>query len=51
MFQLAAETANTGAVGYLYTYGPLVLMFVVLYFLLIRPQQKDRRQEIQCLAL
>ncbi|UJF36423.1 preprotein translocase subunit YajC [Paenibacillus hexagrammi] len=29
--------------GYLYTYGPLVLMFVVLYFLLIRPQQKRQK--------
>nr|WP_261381206.1 preprotein translocase subunit YajC [Paenibacillus cremeus] len=29
--------------GYLVTYGPLVLMFVVLYFLLIRPQQKRQK--------
>jgi preprotein translocase subunit YajC len=44
MFLLAeTTTANTGAVGYLYTYGPLVLMFVVLYFLLIRPQQKRQK--------
>nr|WP_052487226.1 preprotein translocase subunit YajC [Paenibacillus sp. VKM B-2647] len=27
----------------LYTWGPLVLMFVVLYFLLIRPQQKRQK--------
>nr|WP_248930953.1 preprotein translocase subunit YajC [Paenibacillus hamazuiensis] len=27
----------------LVTYGPLVLMFVVLYFLLIRPQQKRQK--------
>jgi preprotein translocase subunit YajC len=43
MFLLADDTASTSAVGYLYTYGPLVLMFVVLYFLLIRPQQKRQK--------
>lgn len=44
MFLLAeTTTADAGAVGYLYTYGPLVLMFVVLYFLLIRPQQKRQK--------
>lgn len=40
---LSAEEGTTGAIGYLYTYGPLVLMFVVLYFLLIRPQQKRQK--------
>ncbi|UUZ84434.1 preprotein translocase subunit YajC [Paenibacillus sp. P26] len=43
---LAEETAaaaQTGIEGYLVTYGPLVLMFVVLYFLLIRPQQKRQK--------
>ncbi|AHD06581.1 preprotein translocase subunit YajC-like protein [Paenibacillus larvae subsp. larvae DSM 25430] len=29
--------------GFLFTYGPLILMFVVLYFLLIRPQQKRQK--------
>src|SRR6478736_1078547 len=44
MFLLAeTTTASTSTVGYLYTYGPLVLMFVVLYFLLIRPQQKRQK--------
>ncbi|OPH48551.1 preprotein translocase subunit YajC [Paenibacillus ferrarius] len=43
MLLSADAAANTGAVGYLYTYGPLVLMFVVLYFLLIRPQQKRQK--------
>ncbi|MFC5447227.1 preprotein translocase subunit YajC [Paenibacillus aestuarii] len=51
MFLLAdAATTNTGAVGYLYTYGPLVLMFVVLYFLLIRPQQKRQKTRSQMLG-
>ncbi|TDF97664.1 preprotein translocase subunit YajC [Paenibacillus piri] len=35
--------AAPGLEGYLVTYGPLVLMFVVLYFLLIRPQQKRQK--------
>ncbi|KRE36679.1 preprotein translocase subunit YajC [Paenibacillus sp. Soil724D2] len=47
---LSADTTNTGAVGYLYTYGPLVLMFVVLYFLLIRPQQKRQKTRNQMLG-
>ncbi|MEW9700103.1 preprotein translocase subunit YajC [Paenibacillus sp. SI8] len=50
MFLLADAAANTGAVGYLYTYGPLVLMFVVLYFLLIRPQQKRQKTRNQMLG-
>ncbi|MFD0694078.1 preprotein translocase subunit YajC [Paenibacillus sp. GCM10027628] len=51
MFLLADTAAtNTGAVGYLYTYGPLVLMFVVLYFLLIRPQQKRQKTRNQMLG-
>jgi preprotein translocase subunit YajC len=41
---IAEEAAQApGLEGYLVTYGPLVLMFVVLYFLLIRPQQKRQK--------
>ncbi|KPV56752.1 MULTISPECIES: preprotein translocase subunit YajC [Paenibacillus] len=44
MWLAANETAAApGIEGYLVTYGPLVLMFVVLYFLLIRPQQKRQK--------
>ncbi|MFE5320123.1 preprotein translocase subunit YajC [Paenibacillus sp. NPDC056579] len=44
MWLAAAEPAQAAGIeGYLYTYGPLVLMFVVLYFLLIRPQQKRQK--------
>jgi preprotein translocase subunit YajC len=39
-----AAPAAQGMEGYLVTYGPLVLMFVVLYFLLIRPQQKRQKK-------
>lgn len=38
-----APAQAQGLEGYLITYGPLVLMFVVLYFLLIRPQQKRQK--------
>lgn len=34
----------------LFTWGPLVLMFVVLYFLLIRPQQKRQKTRNQMLS-
>jgi preprotein translocase subunit YajC len=48
---LAADetAAATGIQGILYTWGPLVLMFVVLYFLLIRPQQKRQKTRTQML--
>jgi preprotein translocase subunit YajC len=41
MFEIASAPAAGGNV--LFTYGPLILMFVVLYFLLIRPQQKKQK--------
>jgi preprotein translocase subunit YajC len=44
MFYLAEAPAGpAGIEGMMVTYGPLVLMFVVLYFLLIRPQQKRQK--------
>lgn len=44
MWLAASDAAAApGIEGYLVTYGPLVLMFVVLYFLLIRPQQKRQK--------
>lgn len=41
MFQFAA--AQSGSGGILGLVGPFVLMFVVFYFLLIRPQQKKTK--------
>lgn len=35
-----AQAAGAGPAGGLFTFLPLVLMLVVLYFLMIRPQQK-----------
>ncbi|MBO2943423.1 preprotein translocase subunit YajC [Paenibacillus sp. F411] len=41
MFQLASgETAQGGLIGLIL---PFVLMFVIFYFLLIRPQQKKQK--------
>jgi preprotein translocase subunit YajC len=45
----AAATPASGT-SMLYTWGPLVLMFVVLYFLLIRPQQKRQKTRSQMLS-
>jgi preprotein translocase subunit YajC len=45
----AAGTANSGQ-SMLFTWGPLVLMFVVLYFLLIRPQQRRQKTRNQMLG-
>ncbi|MBP7564454.1 MAG: preprotein translocase subunit YajC [Burkholderiaceae bacterium] len=51
-----AQTAATGAGGMMSSLGgmlPLVLMFVVLYFVMIRPQmkrQKEHRAMIEALA-
>lgn len=41
MFQLASGTGSGGSI--LGLVGPFVLMFVVFYFLLIRPQQKKTK--------
>ncbi|NUU59884.1 preprotein translocase subunit YajC [Paenibacillus agri] len=42
MFELAGGTAQSGG-SILGLVGPFVLMFVVFYFLLIRPQQKKTK--------
>lgn len=44
---IAAESANTG--GGLLTFLPIILIIAALYFLMIRPQSKRRReaQEMQ----
>jgi len=39
----AAGAAGTGAAGGFASFIPLVLIFVVFYFLLIRPQQKQAK--------
>lgn len=40
------NTANAGGWAYyLVTFGPIVLIFVVMYFLMIRPQRKRQKEE------
>ena len=39
-FAFAQASAGTGGQGFLVQLLPLILIFVVFYFLLIRPQQK-----------
>ena len=43
--QAAPAAAPTGVMGSLGTFLPLILMFVVMYFLMIRPQQKKAREQ------
>jgi len=51
--QTAPAAASGGAQSTLFSLLPLVLMFVVLYFIMIRPQmkkQKEHRAMIEALA-
>lgn len=41
----APTAADAGLMGNLSTFLPLVLMFVVMYFLMIRPQQKRAKEQ------
>jgi preprotein translocase subunit YajC len=44
MHLLAAETtATSSSTSSFWTFAPIILMFLVLYFLLIRPQQKRQK--------
>ena len=40
-----AGAADAGLMGNLSTFVPLILMFVVMYFLMIRPQQKRAKEQ------
>ena len=40
----APAAAEPGLMGSLSTFLPLILMFVVMYFLMIRPQQKRQKE-------
>jgi len=45
--QAAPAAGNAGIMGSLTTFMPLILMFVVMYFLMIRPQQKKAKEQRQ----
>jgi preprotein translocase subunit YajC len=38
-----AAAGDAGLMGSMTTFLPLILMFVVMYFLMIRPQQKRQK--------
>lgn len=40
-----AQTAATGAEGGFLSFLPIILMFAVLYFLMIRPQMKRQKEQ------
>lgn len=40
-----AQAAGGGAGGSLMSFLPIILMFVVLYFLMIRPQMKRQKEQ------
>lgn len=42
--QTAGGAADAGLMGSLGMYAPIVIMFVVMYFLMIRPQQKRQKE-------
>ena len=42
--QTASGAADQGLMGNLTMFAPFILMFVVMYFLMIRPQQKRQKE-------
>ena len=48
--QAAPAAADPGIMGSLTTFMPLILMFVVMYFLMIRPQQKRAKEQRDMMA-
>ncbi|MGB9109490.1 MAG: preprotein translocase subunit YajC [Telluria sp.] len=42
--QTAAGAADPGIMGSLTTFAPIIIMFVVMYFIMIRPQQKRQKE-------
>ena len=45
--EAATTTADTGAAGMLMTFLPLIAIFVVFYFMLIRPEKKRKKEAEQ----
>jgi preprotein translocase subunit YajC len=46
----AADAASGGTMGMLMSIAPLILIFVIFYFLLIMPQQKKAKQHREMLS-
>ena len=48
---LAADEAPApGRMGQLMSFAPLIILFVIFYFLLIRPQQKKAKEQKEMLS-
>lgn len=48
--QTTTTAADPGLLGSLTTFAPILIMFVVMYFLMIRPQQKRVKQHREMVA-
>ena len=48
--QAAGETATSGGIASFLSLAPLFLVFIVFYFLMIRPQQKRVKQHQEMIA-
>ena len=45
MYSILAETTNAGSGDLLETLIPFALMLVLMYFMMIRPQQKEQKKK------
>ena len=46
----ADEAPASGGMGQLMSFAPLIILFVIFYFLLIRPQQKKAKEQREMLS-
>ncbi len=47
MYSILAEAVGTGDM--LFTILPMILLFAIMYFMMIRPQQKEEKKKAQML--
>ena len=47
--QAAGAAAPSGATSFLVNFAPLIFIFVIFYFLMIRPQQKKMKEHRQAI--
>ena len=45
-----AQAADPGALGAFTSFVPLILIFVIMYFLILRPQQKRMKEQRNMIA-
>ena len=55
LVETAGEQANAGGLGYqivslLFTFFPFIILFVIMYFMMIRPEKKRKKKEAEMLA-